>query len=56
LLNCIQDDVDLSIAKQVKLGKTTQGSVLKFLCPVTGCKYGENGSKHFMSSKLLKQV
>jgi len=46
----------LSIAKHVKLTQTSKDNVVKFLCPANDCQYAENGSKHFTSSKLLKQV
>lgn len=46
----------MSIAKRVKLAQTSQHGVVKFLCPVNGCQYAENGSKQFTSYKLLKQV
>jgi len=46
----------LSIAKHVKLSQTSRGAAVKFVCPARDCQYAENGSKHFASNKLLKQV
>jgi len=36
--------------------QTSLPGVLKFICPANGCQYAKNRSKHFTSSKLLKQV